>query len=69
MNEDLRTAHDLPASTAASDPKRARVSGVDARLAVTEGTPHIWQHFGAFVPEARESLARIATHFRSHIPA
>ncbi|WP_394621393.1 alpha/beta hydrolase fold domain-containing protein [Lentzea sp. JNUCC 0626] len=48
---------------------RAREFDVDARLVVTEGAPHIWQHFGSFLPEARESLARIATHFRSHIPA
>jgi monoterpene epsilon-lactone hydrolase len=47
---------------------RAREAGVDSRLVVTEGAPHIWQHFGSFLPQARESLARMGEHWRRHIP-
>ncbi|MFC0112379.1 alpha/beta hydrolase [Kibdelosporangium aridum] len=48
--------------------QHARSAGVDVRIVVTDGAPHIWQHFGSFLPQARESLTRIADHFRTHIP-
>ena len=46
---------------------RLRRDGVEAELVITEGAPHIWQHFGSFLPEARESLARIGRHISAHI--
>lgn len=47
---------------------RARAAGVDSQLVVTEGAPHIWQHFGSFLPQARESLRRMGEHWLRHIP-
>lgn len=35
---------------------RARECGVEARLSITEGAPHVWHQFASFLPEARESI-------------
>ena len=40
----------------------------EAELVITEGAPHIWQHFASFLPEARDSLNRIGHFISAHIP-
>ncbi|NRQ33113.1 alpha/beta hydrolase [Nonomuraea sp. NN258] len=44
----------------------AKRAGADATLVITEGAPHIWQHFTSFLPQARESMARIGEFIRKH---
>ncbi|WP_326834824.1 alpha/beta hydrolase [Amycolatopsis rhabdoformis] len=46
--------------------ERALAAGVDSELVVTEGAPHIWQHFASFLPEAAASVGRIGEFVREH---
>lgn len=48
--------------------KHALRDGIEAELVITEGAPHIWQHFASFLREACDSLERIAHHIWTHIP-
>lgn len=41
-------------------------AGVDATLTLYPGAAHIWQHFGSFLPEARQSIEEAAAFFRAH---
>lgn len=47
--------------------ERSATRGVKAELVIAEGAPHIWQQFASFLPEARDSLERIAHHIWSHV--
>ena len=44
---------------------KATKVGNDVELVVVEGA--LWQHFGSFLPEARESIERGGDFFRRHI--
>jgi epsilon-lactone hydrolase len=47
--------------------ERALAAGVASELVVTEGAPHIWQHFASFLPEAEASIDRIGDFVRHHV--
>ncbi|MCH6165859.1 alpha/beta hydrolase [Pseudonocardia alaniniphila] len=47
---------------------RALAAGVASELVVTEGAPHIWQHFASFLPEAAASIDRIGHFVRQRVP-
>jgi acetyl esterase/lipase len=44
--------------------ERARAAGVAVTLELWPGVPHVWQVFGAFLPESRSSFAKIADFIR-----
>ena len=46
--------------------EKARSEGVDVSLEVWEEMIHVFQAFGAMLPEAREAVARIGEFLRKH---
>ncbi|HEX4110603.1 MAG TPA: alpha/beta hydrolase [Solirubrobacteraceae bacterium] len=49
--------------------EQASAAGVDAKLEVGEGMYHVWPCFAAFLPEARESIAKIGAFVGQHTGA
>jgi len=47
---------------------RARECGVEVELEVWNGLPHAWQMLVGLVPEAEQSLQRVASFLDSHLP-
>ncbi|MEH3148224.1 MAG: alpha/beta hydrolase [Methylobacterium frigidaeris] len=48
--------------------EKARAAGVAVSLRLWPVVPHVWQISGAFLPEARRSLAEAAAFLRRHAP-
>jgi acetyl esterase/lipase len=46
---------------------RAESSGVEVRLEVFEGAPHVWQFYARWVPEGKESVAAAGAFLHSHL--
>lgn len=44
-------------------------AGLDVTLSVTDGAPHIWQHFASFLPEAAAAFAQYGDFARLHVAA
>jgi len=49
--------------------EKARASGVDSRLHVYPGLPHVWHMFVGTVPEAEEALHEIADFVKEKFTA
>lgn len=41
-------------------------AGVEAQLRIWPAVPHVWQLFGRYIPEARQSLRAVAAFLHSH---
>ncbi len=46
---------------------KARAAGVDVDLQVWDGMIHVFQMFGAELPEARQAIASIAGFLNRHL--
>ena len=49
--------------------KRLEKSGSDVILEQWENTPHAWQFFGAYIPEAKDALQKATTYLRERLDA
>jgi len=47
--------------------KRLQKSGGDVTLETWEKTPHAWQFFGAYLPEAKDALEKAAAFLQTHL--
>jgi len=47
--------------------KRMQKSGGDVTLETWEKTPHAWQFFGAYLPEAKDALEKAAAFLQTHL--
>ena len=46
---------------------KAKAAGVDTRLHVYAGLPHVWHMFIGSVPEAAQALREIAEFVKEHV--